>query len=369
MPDRGNHLATFVVHGVTFQVPANYQLLEPVSAGPSFLACSAKDHHTGELVQVKKVEDIALDPTAARRVLQDVRLLRSLRHENILDLRLVLVPNIIGCLTDMYVVTEILEADLGTVLKSTQDITDEHRQFFLYQILRGMKFVHSAGIVHFNLRPWSLLVDSNCDLKISDFSMAHYCPHECAQRLPEDRVLPSVRYKAPEVLCLTMQFGKPSDVWSIGCIFAELMKRQPPFKGQQRTHQLQLVLQGLSQKSEALRTVRRAAEEAELRGAMAAHGAQEARQRFVDNFAQEFRPEARDMLSSMLALDSRQRPTIEALLAHPYLATLHAPDDEPESPLLDEADATTGPGGCASGPEEWAHLRQEILMEVLHYVA
>mmetsp|Transcript_19047 Transcript_19047/g.44461 ORF Transcript_19047/g.44461 Transcript_19047/m.44461 type:complete len:367 (+) Transcript_19047:105-1205(+) len=365
MPDRGNHLACSVVHGITFQVPKNFRLLEPVSAGPSFLACSAQDHRTGEIVQVKKVEDVALDPTAARRVLRDVRLLRNLRHENILDLRQVLAPSPIGCLTDMYVVTELLEADLGSVLKSSQEITEEHRQFFLYQILRGMKYVHSAGVVHFNLRPWSLLVDSNCDLKISDFTMAHFCENEHAERSPEDRVLQSVRYKAPEVLCLTAPFGKPCDVWSIGCIFAELLKRTPIFKGQKRGHQLLLILQGLGQPGQGAGTLRRAAEEAELRAAAAAPTAREIRRAFVADFAQDSRPEAQDVLASMLALDPQQRPTVQALLTHPYLHLLHAPDDEPESAPLDASDAT---GFCGTGSDEWSYLRQELLMEVLHYV-
>ena len=65
-----------------------------------------------------------------------------------------------------------METDLGSILKSNQDISDEHIQFFLYQILRGLKYVHSAGILHRDLKPRNLLVNGNCDLKICDFGLS-----------------------------------------------------------------------------------------------------------------------------------------------------------------------------------------------------
>jgi serine/threonine protein kinase len=65
-----------------------------------------------------------------------------------------------------------METDLGAILKSNQDISDDHIQFFLYQILRGLKYMHSAGILHRDLKPRNLLVNSNCDLKICDFGLA-----------------------------------------------------------------------------------------------------------------------------------------------------------------------------------------------------
>ena len=74
--------------------------------------------------------------------------------------------------TEIYVVSELMETDLAQIIKSNQPLTDDHVQFFLYQILRGLKYVHSAGIYHRDLKPRNLLVNSNCDLKICDFGLA-----------------------------------------------------------------------------------------------------------------------------------------------------------------------------------------------------
>jgi len=73
---------------------------------------------------------------------------------------------------DIYVVSELMETDLGQIVKSNQALTDDHHQFFIYQILRGLKYIHSAGILHRDLKPRNLLVNSNCDLKICDFGLA-----------------------------------------------------------------------------------------------------------------------------------------------------------------------------------------------------
>jgi serine/threonine protein kinase len=73
---------------------------------------------------------------------------------------------------DIYVVSDLMETDLAAIIKSNQSLTDEHIQFFLYQILRGLKYIHSAGILHRDLKPRNLLVNTNCDLKICDFGLA-----------------------------------------------------------------------------------------------------------------------------------------------------------------------------------------------------
>ena len=73
---------------------------------------------------------------------------------------------------DVYIVSELMETDLHRIIYSKQPLTNEHVQYFLYQILRGLKYLHSANVLHRDLKPSNLLVNGNCDLKICDLGLA-----------------------------------------------------------------------------------------------------------------------------------------------------------------------------------------------------
>ena len=100
-------------------------------------------------------------------------------------------------------------------------------QFFVYQILRGLKYVHSCGILHRDLKPRNLLVNSNCDLKICDFglSRANIDSLMTNNALLTDYIA-TRWYRPPEVILSWKQYTAAIDVWSVGCIFAELIRRK-----------------------------------------------------------------------------------------------------------------------------------------------
>ena len=121
---------------------------------------------------------------------------------------------------DIYIVTNLFETDLDRVIRSNQPLTEHHIQFFMYQILRGLKYIHSANVIHRDLKPSNILVNTNCDLAICDFGMSRGISlmNCCMTEYVVTRW-----YRSPEILCSCPQYGKQVDIWSAGCILAELL--------------------------------------------------------------------------------------------------------------------------------------------------
>lgn len=110
-------------------------------------------------------------------------------------------------------------------------------QYFLYQILRGLKYVHSANVLHRDLKPSNLLLNANCDLKIGDFGLARTTSE--TDFMTEYVV--TRWYRAPELLLNCSEYTAAIDIWSVGCILGEIMTRQPLFPGKDYVHQLRLI--------------------------------------------------------------------------------------------------------------------------------
>lgn len=136
---------SYVVHGTKFEAPTRYIVLEPVGHGAYGVVCSAQDEEKRKTVAIKKIENTFEHLTFAKRALRELRILRHLRHENLIDIRNVYFCGTKDVFEDIYVVLELMETDLASILKSSQSLSDDHCQFFLYQILRGLKYIHSAG--------------------------------------------------------------------------------------------------------------------------------------------------------------------------------------------------------------------------------
>ncbi|PYH48750.1 mitogen-activated protein kinase mpkC [Aspergillus saccharolyticus JOP 1030-1] len=299
--------------GTTFETTNRYADLQPVGLGAFGLVCSANDLIARQPVAIKKMMKPFSNPTIAKRTYREVKLLKHLRHENLIGLSDIFIsPS-----EDVYLVTELLGTDLNRLL-TAKPLDGKFVQYFTYQLLRGLKYIHSAGVIHRDLKPSNLLINENCDLKICDFGLA---------RLQEPQMTGYVStryYRAPEIMLTWQRYGKQVDIWSAGCIVAEMLRGKPLFPGKDHINQFFLITEALGSPPDEV--IERISTKTTLQ--------------IVQSLGKRKPPvwgslfpgadaQAVDLLGKMLVIDPDKRISAEEALEHPYLAVYHDPNDEP----------------------------------------
>lgn len=281
----------------------------------------------GEKVAIKKITNVFDHVSDATRILREIKLLRLLRHPDIVEIKHIMLPPSRKDFKDIYVVFELMETDLHQVIKANDDLTPEHHQFFLYQMLRGLKYIHSARVFHRDLKPKNILANSDCKLKICDFGLARPAFNDMPQTVFWTDYVATRWYRAPE-LCGSFfaKYSPAIDVWSIGCIFAEILLGKPLFPGRNVVHQLELITDLLGTPDQEVI--------AKVRNEKARRFLQNMRKKNGIPFEQHFpnaEPAALLLLKRLLAFDPAERPTAEEALADPYFAGLSQPSREPSA--------------------------------------
>ncbi|EDR14096.1 uncharacterized protein LACBIDRAFT_244909, partial [Laccaria bicolor S238N-H82] len=323
---RGYHslLSSF---GKVFHVERRWKLVREMGSGAYGVVISAADEISGETVAIKLVTRVFEKIQLAKRALREITLLRHFaNHENITGL--IDVDAISPDFNEIYIFMEPMEADLHQIIKSGQHLTNEHVQYFLYQILRGMKYVHSASVIHRDLKPGNLLVNADCELKICDFGLSRGFdarPDEYASHLTE--YVATRWYRAPEIMLAFRRYNTAIDVWSIGCILAELLLGKPLFKGKDYVDQLNKVLDVLGTPDESvIRKIGSDKAQAYVRSLPSKKSVP------LRKILPTADPQALDLLSKMLAFDPSDRITVPEALEHPWLTSYHDISDEPDCP-------------------------------------
>ncbi|KAK4438948.1 Mitogen-activated protein kinase [Sesamum alatum] len=304
---------------------SRYKILEVIGKGSYGVVCSAIDTHTGEKVAIKKIHDIFEHISDAARILREIKLLRLLRHPDIVEIKHIMLPPSRREFKDIYVVFELMESDLHQVIKANDDLTWEHYQFFLYQLLRALKYIHTANVYHRDLKPKNILANANCKLKICDFGLARVAFNDMPTTIFWTDYVATRWYRAPE-LCGSFfsKYTPAIDIWSIGCIFAEVLTGKPLFPGKNVVHQLDLITDLLGTPS--MNTISR------VRNEKARRYLTTMRKKQPVPFAQKFPnadPLALRLLERLLAFDPKDRPTAEEALADPYFKGLAKVEREP----------------------------------------
>jgi serine/threonine protein kinase len=332
--DVTTQVQSYMVLGTRFDVPCTLNILNSVGSGAYGVVAAARDTTTDEVVAIKKIERAFEHQVFTKRTLRELKLLRTLKHENIINLKTILRPLDTSNFDEIYCIFELMETDLASIIKSPQPLSEEHCQFFLYQILRGLKYIHSRNVIHRDLKPRNLLVNSNCDLKICDLGLAR-CDFTTLNRQTAAMTdyVATRWYRAPEVILTWEKYTKAIDMWSVGCIFAELMGRQPIFPGIDSSNQIQLIVDILGYPEDNVID--------KIRSEKAKSYIQKLPKRKSSDFSILF-PHARkdglELLTELLKFNPSDRFTVNDAIQHSYLSSLHYMDDEPVGEPLSKLD-------------------------------
>ncbi|KCV71311.1 CMGC/MAPK protein kinase [Fonticula alba] len=322
------------VGGTNFEVDPKFQIIKAIGQGAYGVVVSAINTQTGKKVAIKKIANAFHHLTDAKRTLREIKLLRYFNHENIISIDEILRPPCLAKFNDVYIISELMDTDLHQIVGSSQPLTDDHCQYFIYQILRGLKYIHSANVLHRDLKPSNILLNGNCDLKICDFGLARVANQSASPSISALTEYVATRwYRAPEIMLGWCPYTKAIDVWSVGCILVEILARRPLFPGRDYIHQLNLITELTGTPDESLI--------ARVHNPRA--------QTFLRSLPPRNKMSLRDLLPNasdlaidlaerMLNFDPAKRITVEDALRHPYLAALHDPTDEPEAPAIFDLD-------------------------------
>jgi len=301
-----------------------YEVLQKLGKGAYGVVWKAIDKKTKETVALKKIFDAFQNATDAQRTFREIMFLQELGdHENVIKLLNVLKAENDR---DIYLVFEYMETDLHAVIRANI-LEDIHKQYIMYQLLKALKWMHSASVLHRDMKPSNLLLNSECFLKVADFGLAR-----SIASLTNDKVANPVLtdyvatrwYRAPEILLGSTKYTKGVDMWSIGCILGELLGGKPMFPGTSTMNQLDRIIEV---------TGRPSSEDIEaIQSPFAAtmlESLPPSQPRALSDMYPHASSESLDLLHLLLQFNPEKRITAEDALEHPYVAQFHNKDDEP----------------------------------------
>ncbi|CAG9331755.1 unnamed protein product [Blepharisma stoltei] len=265
---------------VDWDVGPNYQIIKQIGSGSYGMVCEGRHVPTGEKVAIKQMTKIFDDLIDCKRLLREVAILKYLNHPNVVKLREILLPKDLNHFNELYIVMEHAQSDLKKLVKSPVNLEEDHIQLIVYNTICGLKYIHSANILHRDLKPANILLNEDCEVKICDFGLARSVTEETKEagnmedefdepihvKQPEPPKPAGGKpklarskgglqakteltghvvtrwYRAPELILLEREYTKAIDVWSLGCVIAELcgmlrenaptfMDRSPLFPG------------------------------------------------------------------------------------------------------------------------------------------
>ncbi|XP_006759115.1 PREDICTED: mitogen-activated protein kinase 13 [Myotis davidii] len=275
------------------------------------IRCSAIDKRSGEKVAIKKLSRPFQSEIFAKRAYRELLLLKHMQHENVIGLLDVFTPaSSLRSFHDFYLVMPFMQTDLQKIMG--MEFSEDKIQYLVYQMLKGLKYIHSAGVIH--------------RVSILDFGLARHADAEMTGYVV------TRWYRAPEVILSWMHYNQTVDIWSVGCIMAEMLTGKTLFKGKDYLDQLTQILKVTGVPGPEFVQ--------KLKDKAAKSYIQSLPQSPKKDFSQLFpsaSPQAADLLEKMLELDVDKRVTASQALAHPFFEPFRDPEEETEAPKFDDS--------------------------------
>ncbi|KAG8392008.1 hypothetical protein BUALT_Bualt01G0246900 [Buddleja alternifolia] len=222
------------IHGWAPRCPDSYQKINKIGQGTYSSVYRARDLTSEKIVAMKKVRFVNMDPESVRFMAREICILRRLDHPNVMKLEALVTSKISGSL---YLVFEYMEHDLAGLLASPKvKFTESQIKCYAQQMFLGLEHCHNRGVLHRDIKGSNLLVDNKGILKIGDFGLA--TSFEADQKQPLTSRVVTLWYRAPELLLGATQYGVAIDMWSAGCILAELFAGKPIMPGRTEVEQM-----------------------------------------------------------------------------------------------------------------------------------
>ncbi|CAE7083047.1 unnamed protein product [Rhizoctonia solani] len=289
---------------------SNYVQLEKLGEGTYATVFKGRSRTTNEIVALKEIHLDAEEGTPSTAI-REISLMKELKHVNIVRLH-----DVIHTETKLVLIFEFCEQDLKKYMDTHGErgaLDPNTVRSFMYQLLKGTAFCHDNRVLHRDLKPQNLLINRKGELKLGDFGLAR------AFGVPVNTFsneVVTLWYRAPDVLLGSRTYNTSIDVWSCGCIFAEMITGVPLFRGRDNQDQLLNIMRIIGTPDErVLRKI--AADSPEIQLKQYPRYPKVPWQQVVPKAS----PHAIDLLECLLQFDPTKRITAQEALAHPYFAT------------------------------------------------
>ena len=303
-----------------------FTIQKKVGQGAYGVVFKVIDKKTKELVALKKLFGAFQDDTDSQRTFREVMLLQELNgHDNIIRLL-----NVIKAENelDLYLVFDYMEADLFNVIRANI-LQDIHKKFIIYQTLKALKFIHSADIIHRDLKPSNIFINSDCHVKLGDFGLARTLEHNPHMGGLVTDYVATRWYRAPEMILAAQKYGKPIDMWSVGCILYELLVGTPLLPGKSTKDMIRMMFSvtGFPDRKEYNEVKKECRIQIDYDDLL--QEKIKKKKNIVQMVSAYCHDEvAIDLLLKLLQFNPKKRLTAIEALEHPYVADFHNPEEE-----------------------------------------